>query len=434
MPSGKPVGYGEWGVIDAWRRPKPETFLVRNIYAPVKLVVPPPGAAWAPTLTVANRFDFSDLSEVAFSWTILGTGSSGAGAAAGGPHTDGLSLTLQGLPSPLSGVMQINATSARGFLVNSWQFPLSAADAAAVPPRARPARAAGAAPPQVVELPDGRLRIQDAASTFTWFVAPGDGTVSGNTSAGALLASGPGLMVLATNDEGGMQLTEDMPPITPFNDPLAGWALRSRTYATNADAVVVTLAGAFADAAGAFTLAFDGAARLTASYNFTWTAAGKTNPRQVGLVFGAAPALSYVSWRRATPWAAPYPADHIGRAAGDLVPANAGPEPGNVTRAGSWCNDPSPLGDADFRSTRHNVTVFELSDATRAAALAFVSDGASQHGRAWVAPGGVHLLAADLSNEGGNPFSREAVLPHEELTAGMAVVGAATLQLGSALS
>ncbi len=439
MPGGKPVGYGEWGVIDAWRRPKPETFLVRNIYAPVKLAIPAPGSAWAPTLTVANRFDFSDLSEVAFSWAILGTGASGAGAAAGGPHTDGLPLTLAGLPpSPLSGVMQINATSARGFLVNSWQFPLSAADAGAgagaAPPRRARAAGGAAPPPQVEELPDGRLRIQDAAGSFTWFVAPGDGAVSGNTSAGALLASGPGLMVLPINDEGGMQLTEDMPPILPFNDPLANWTLRSRAFETNAAAVVVTLRGDFAGASGAFALAFDGAARLTASYNFTWTAAGKTSPRQVGLVFGVPPALGFLSWRRTTPLAAPYPADHIGRAAGDLVPANAGPPPGNASRTGSWCNDPSPLGDADFRSTRHNVTVFELSDASRAAALALVSDGASQHGRAWVAPGGVSLLAADLSNEGGNPFSREAVLPHVELTAGAVISGAATLQLGSALA
>jgi hypothetical protein len=240
-------------------------------------------------------------------------------------------------------------------------------------------------------------------------------------------------MVLPINGEDGAQLTEDMPPIVPFNDPLSGWALRNRTFATTASSVVVTLEGAFTEATGAFTLSFDGAARLSAAYNFTWSAAGKTSPRQVGLVFGAPPALSFLSWRRATPWAAPYPADHIGRAAGDLVPANAGPGPGNASRSGSWCNDPSPLGDADFRSTRHNVTVFELSDAARGAALALVSDGASQHGRAWVAPGGVQLLAADFSNEGGNPFSREAVLPHRELVAGDAVSGAATLQLGSAL-
>ena len=47
--------------------------------------------------------------------------------------------------------------------------------------------------------------------------------------------------------------------------------------------------------------------------------------------------------------------------------------------------------------------------------------------------GGVYLLAADLSNEGGNPFSREKVLPQPTIATGDAVAGAAVLQLGSAL-
>ena len=433
MPTtGKPVGYGEWGVIDAFRRPKPETWLVRNIYAPVKLVIPPPGTPWAPHLSVENRLDFSDLSEVTFSWAIEGGAapSSGMGSAAGGPHTDGLTLTLAGLPSPLQGVMEINATSARGVLLNSWLFPLDAAAERAPAPLLR--SSPGAAP-TVQQLPDGRLLIADAARTFTWYITAA-GSVSGNMSAAQfLLSSGPGLMVLATNHEGGTQLTEDMPPILPFNDPLGGWVLSNRSYETVGSEVVVTLAGAFSQATGAFTLSFNGAAQVRAAYAFTWSAAAGVNPRQVGLVFGAPPALAHVSWRRTAPWRARYPSDHIGRPAGDLVAANAGPEPGNVSRTGSWCNDPSPLGSADFRSTRHNVTVFELSDAARGSALAFLSDGATQHARAWVAPEGIGLLCADLSNEGGNPFSREAVLPHRQVQKGDVLSGTATLQLGSAL-
>jgi beta-galactosidase len=446
MPSGEPVGYGEWGVIDAWRRPKPETFLVRNIYAPVVMQVPAPGSAWAPRLNVSNRFDFTDLSEVAFTWSILESGIGGAGAASGAPHATGLTLELQGLPSPLSGTLQINATSPRGFLVNSWTFALQPAPAAQFPPppplRAAATAARGAAAaPSVQELPDGRLLIQDSAGGFSWFVTS-SGSVAGNTSGGgALLSSGPTLMVLAINDDGGMQLTEGMPPILPFNAPLTAWAASNRTFATVGDAVVVTVTGSYAEAAGSFALRFDAAARLTANYSFTWLAqAASVSPRQVGLVFGVPAGLARLSWRRSTPWATSYPADHIGRAAGDGVPANAGPAPGNTTRSCAWANDPSPLGDADFRSTRHNITVFELGDGSGSArALAFLSDGASQHGRAWFdadangGAGGVGLLAADLSNEGGNPFSREAVLPHRTIAAGSVLEGSALLQLGSAL-
>lgn len=422
MPSGKPVGYGPWGVIDAWRRPKPETYIVRNLYSPIKLHVPAPGAAWAPTLTVDNRHDFTDLSEVSFSWQLLESGLSGAGAAAGRPRAVGQTLTLQGLPSPLSGTMQINATSPRGFLINSWAFPLAAA-ASVEKPRPR-----GAAAPTVTPLPDGRLMIADAAGAFTWFVT-GGGDVSGNTSAGVLLAGGPTLMVLPIRGEDSMQLTEDQDPWPPWNDALVGWSLTSRSYAVVDSAVVVTLNGTYANATGAFTLSFDGDARLHAAYSFEWTDA-TTHPRQVGLVFSAPADLAQVSWRRLAPYSS-YPADHIGRTRGDAVPANVGPVPGAAAPTGAWANDPSPIGDADFRSTRHNVTVFEVGAGARA--LAFVSDG-TQHGRAWIAgDGGVRLLAADLSNEGGNPFSRESILPHPVVARGSVVEGVVTVALGSAL-
>jgi hypothetical protein len=89
-----------WGVIDAWRRPKPETFLVRNIYSPVKLTIPIPESKWAPTLPVENRHDFTSLDEVIFTWQILNTNYAGTGQATGAPHSSG-TLIFSNLHSAL---------------------------------------------------------------------------------------------------------------------------------------------------------------------------------------------------------------------------------------------------------------------------------------------------------------------------------------------
>ena len=307
MPSGKPVGYGEWGVIDAFRRPKPETFHVFQIYSPVRVAAPASGggAAWPPHLAVENRHDFTDLAEVTFTWAIPEAGAAGSGAAAGGPHTTGNVLTLAGLPADLSaGTLEINATSPRGFLLSSSVFPLGAAGAAG---GAAPRRAPGAAPSATPQA-DGSLLIADAARTFSWRVGA-DGALSGETAAAggaALLTGGPTLMVLPIHGEDSMQLNEDDAPYLPWNDALGNWTLANRTYATVGDALVVVLAGAYgADAAGTFTLAFDGAARVTAAYDFLWAGAA-VKPRQVGLVWAAPPDLATVSWRRAAQWAARY--------------------------------------------------------------------------------------------------------------------------------
>lgn len=418
----------------------------------MKVTLPSPGSLWAPSLPVDNRLDFSDLSEVAFSWRIIESGANGIGSASGGPHTAGNVLTLQGLPTPLSGTMQLNATSARGFLLNSWSFPLSAPSPSPSPNPPKPA-------PGVVELPDGTLSIADAAGTFSWSVGA-DGSVTGNTTAaGQLVSGGPSLMVLPLNSEGGTQLYEGMPPILPFNDVLEGWVLHNRTAAIVGNDVVVTLLCSYeGSASGSYALVFDGGGRLTVSYSFTWTGAA-VSPRQVGLSFsgwlgcGAPPPLTpllppqvgvvmnapadlaVASWRRVVPWQTDYPSDHIGRPAGDGVPANVGPAPGvNSSRAGPWANDPSPIGDADFRSTRHNVSVFQLGVGARA--LAFLSANSSQHARVWVASdGSVGILAADLSNEGDNSFGLPLdVLPRPTYSAGAVLEGAATFQLGGTLS
>jgi hypothetical protein len=73
LPGGKRAGYawvhGFWGLIDGWRRPKPEHWLARQIFSPVWFPVrrlPSTLGSKAVTIPVENRFASTDLSELTF--------------------------------------------------------------------------------------------------------------------------------------------------------------------------------------------------------------------------------------------------------------------------------------------------------------------------------------------------------------------------------
>ncbi|MEG1617131.1 MAG: glycoside hydrolase family 2 TIM barrel-domain containing protein [Bacteroidales bacterium] len=61
------VGYGEWGIVDVWRREKPEFWGTKKAYSPIKLLatqVPEFTSGTPLVLPVYNRFDHTNLKEI----------------------------------------------------------------------------------------------------------------------------------------------------------------------------------------------------------------------------------------------------------------------------------------------------------------------------------------------------------------------------------
>lgn len=72
---GNCVGYGEWGIVDVWRRQKPEFWSTKKAYSPIRLLTDKisdviPGQRLI--LTVYNRFDHTDLKEIHANYTYKG--------------------------------------------------------------------------------------------------------------------------------------------------------------------------------------------------------------------------------------------------------------------------------------------------------------------------------------------------------------------------
>jgi len=67
--------HGFWGLLDSWRRPKPEWYLARHLFSPVWLETRHPDFApgrESARLPVENRYAFTDFSELKFDWEING--------------------------------------------------------------------------------------------------------------------------------------------------------------------------------------------------------------------------------------------------------------------------------------------------------------------------------------------------------------------------
>ena len=65
--AGHTVGYGEWGIIDTWRRKKPEFWSVKKAYSPVRVLKTDNydfKQNQAIEVPVYNRFDFTNLNEI----------------------------------------------------------------------------------------------------------------------------------------------------------------------------------------------------------------------------------------------------------------------------------------------------------------------------------------------------------------------------------
>ncbi len=84
LPNGDTVGYGAWGPIDGWRRQKPEFWHMKKAYSPLRLGEEALPANQPVRLSVENRHDFTNLSEIRFVWKLDDLSGTAAASAAPG--------------------------------------------------------------------------------------------------------------------------------------------------------------------------------------------------------------------------------------------------------------------------------------------------------------------------------------------------------------
>ena len=419
LPSGRATGYGEWGLIDGWRREKPEYWHVKKSYSPVRIApdrvaAPPPGEPIV--LAVENRHDFTDLGECRIEWRIGDEAGRAEVALAPGRTA---ALRIRPASEDLSGkTLWIEVASPRGFLIDSYGIAVGEAVPAAPP--FRPFAAAG----RPVELKEEAATIAVSGGGIVWTFDRKTGTILRAEARGvAVVSGGPVLMVLPQTS--GPCVTDFRPDVEPFNSVCTGWAPESVSVSRDDGAVTVTVKGAYAEAAGWHAVRIDAAGRAAFSYEFK--VRQKTDPRQFGLVVYLPRSFDTLSWSRRGQWTA-YPDSHIGRPVGTARALARGRE-ADFRRppAWDWKDDQNALGSNDFRSTKANVLWAVLSG-TEGEGLMLVSDG-RHASRSFLDGGRVGWLVADHSTGGGDIFfAPHHRLDDRPLAAGDTITGSFVLE------
>jgi hypothetical protein len=443
LPQGKAVGYGDWGLMDGWRREKPEYWHVKKSYSPIRVrpeTLPAPAPGQPLRLQVENRHDFTNLKEVSIRWRI--GEETGTAACDLAPRTSGI-LAIKSAEADLSGkALRLEFWSPRGFLIDAYDIALGGRA-----PDAPPFHGPGAG---VLSWNDDGRRITVEGGAFRWIIDKSAGTIVRAELDGIpVVEGGPALMILPQTS--GPCVTDYSLDIKPFNDLCPGWtaesietraeggALARGSYpwasAAEADsraksgvptAVTVTVRGRVTNAAGQYAVRFDGQGRARFDYEFKVSEA--INPRQWGMVLYLPRDFDTLSWSRKGQWSV-YPDNHIGRPLGTAKASAAGRDfQFRQMPAWDWKDDQNELGSNDFRSTKSALFWAALSS-KRGSGLMLVSDG-TRSARAFLDGNRVGWLLADFNTGGGDLFfAAHHRMDDRPLAAGEAIKGSFTVQL-----
>jgi len=370
LPGG-PNGYGEWGIVDGWQRPKPEWWHVKKAYSPVKLDEVPVARTSHGTmlLSVENRYAFTDLSELECRWEYGGR--SGTARTSAAPGKWGL---LE-LPAPEPGrAVSVAFHDASGRLVDEYSVPGIRLGAPVTPRPATP------------RLNDTASAFLVSGDSFELSIEKSTGDVSAWAAGAEVLRAGPRLA--------GGRLGDGV-------DAFADDAQAAEVSAgAEDDHVRVDIARATEAGPATYVLEVRGDGVVSASYRLDYTGP-EVEVRDLGFVWTLPRECGRLSWERAGQWSA-YPPDHIGRLAGVAYPRLPGTDAS--PRPTLWSEGYGPGGCNDFRSTKYSILRAAL-DRPDGHGLEVLSDG-SAHIRAFADGGSVTLRTLTFAMGGGEGFLR----------------------------
>ena len=337
-----PVGYGPWGIVDGWRRPKPEYWLTKKAYSPIRIVDEPlviPREGDALRVPVRNAFDHTNLKDVEIRWRV--GADSGVIHADISPHRSGyLELPVRGWKA--GDILQLEFV-VRGIVIDEFDLSVDPP----VPALRRPM-------PSAASLHRSADRLVISGTGFSVTVLQSTGLISEARFGDRVVV------------KGGPYLDYGAGPI------LGQWLLRSCEAVVDGGSVVIRTVGECKRGDGIdgirveFQITIDGDGLIATRYR---VAGGFPANSPFGIAYLLTENVDRVKWHRQGLWSR-YPVDHIGRPRGVALrkaahpPAHYGVKP-----EWPWAEDqddpflwgkahPAAPASNDFRALRENIWYF----------------------------------------------------------------------------
>lgn len=396
LPNGAAVGYGTWGPIDGWRRPKPEYWGVKKAYSPVRITQKSNADEQGIVkFGVENRHNFTNLSDCKIEW-VSGdrNGVVNIDLEARNKGEFEINLGVQNASDDL----YIKVTSPLDFVIDEYNFSIK-------PSFAKIEEIDRKGKLNVSEV-NNQLVVKTATNQFAINKLTGKLEVKAKDGQ-VLIQSAPTLMLLPLNSQGrGIQMVGDNLDFEPYNPVCTHWIASNITWDATKTEATVTVEGTYAEAKGTYTYHIYGNGELNVDYEFT--VIKPVNPRQVGLVFDLPKDFSKLTWDRKGYWNY-YPENDLGALTGTAeafdsnqpIVGSAGP---GAEPTKGWVFDQNEAGSNLFRATKENIYSAVL-DSNNGHQVSVLSDG-SQSFRAWLntKSDNLNMLVADYNNAGMEGF------------------------------
>lgn len=287
---GNCVGYGEWGIVDVWRRQKPEFWSTKKAYSPIRLLAENNlefTAGQRLILPVYNRFDHTNLKEISASYIYNGKKKTVVMPDIG-PHLKG-TLVFSAEDWKNGEALLVEFHSADGMLIDAYRYVL------------------GTDPIDYPLILNGKnLSVQDHDGFVTvrgdGFEVPFDketGLITGAKAGDSvLIEKGPFLNLYINYNH--LTGTEVRKQARHFATITADWKKTNFCYKQQGNSVYIDLSGIYKEVNVDFKIKIAPSGQLDINYLVSDVPNGFL--REAGVAFLLSNAMQQLKWKRKGYW------------------------------------------------------------------------------------------------------------------------------------